>query len=228
MESDFRSMAMFRPSSSTCKFSSRVANRVSMLGLISILFLIQLWRFSSRALDAWINPDDDFVAVLSRQTGHFRPVANKRFFCRRWNLPWTLAPKAKATTIGFRVPPSSGGVNPEWVWVIRCRHYAPPLSRRPPTQAPPVSSPTPSTPGYPRPGWSRAEPFPSAHPAALARSAAACWYTRRRAPSALPHRFLPRKILAQPQPPYPSRTLLDCAYAGLTEWRISAFSRFGL
>src|SRR5439155_19776230 len=96
------------------------------------------------------------------------------------------------------------------------------------TQAPPVSSPTPSTPGYPRPGWSRAEPFPSAHPAALARSAAACWYTRRRAPSALPHRFLPRKILAQPQPPYPSRTLLDCAYAGLTEWRISAFSRFGL
>ncbi len=40
-------------------------------------------------------------------------------------LPWTLAPKAKATTIGFRVPPSSGGVNPEWVWVIRCGHYAP-------------------------------------------------------------------------------------------------------
>src|SRR5438270_12115824 len=96
MESDFRSMAMFRPPSSTCKFSSRVPNRVSMLGLISILFFIQLWRFSSRALDAWINPDDDFVAVLSRQTGHFRPVANKRLFCRRWKPAVDARPKGES------------------------------------------------------------------------------------------------------------------------------------
>src|SRR5439155_20949543 len=117
-----------------------------------ILFFIQLWRFSSRALDAWINPDDDFVAVLSRQTGHFRPVANKRFFCRRWNLPWTLAPKAKATTIGFRVPPSSGGVNPEWVWAIRCRHYAPSPLASATDAGTAVSSPTPSSFVSPRPG----------------------------------------------------------------------------
>src|SRR5690348_3874836 len=41
MASARRSMLMFRPSSSTCRFSSRVPKSVSMLGLISILFFIQ-------------------------------------------------------------------------------------------------------------------------------------------------------------------------------------------
>src|SRR5258706_12723911 len=62
MESERRSMLMFRPSSSTCRFSSRVPNSVSMLGLISILFFIQVYtiagypraqkrRLQSRSLD---------------------------------------------------------------------------------------------------------------------------------------------------------------------------------
>jgi hypothetical protein len=38
--SDFRSMETFSPSSSKCRFSSLVPNRVSRLGLISIFFFI--------------------------------------------------------------------------------------------------------------------------------------------------------------------------------------------
>src|SRR5437867_11175627 len=76
------------------------------------------------------------------------------------------------------------------------------LSRRPPRPPPPVSSPTPLTPGSPQPGLLKAEPLPSAHPAAPAHSAAACWNKRRTALSPLRHRSPPRKILAQPQPPY--------------------------
>src|SRR5437660_9746239 len=97
------------------------------------------------------------------------------------------------------------------------------LSHRPPRPPPPVSSPTPLTPGSPQPGLLKAKPSPSTHPAAPTGSAAACWNKRRTAPSALRHRSLPRKILAQP--PDPGRTLLDCAYAASTEGQRSAFSR---
>src|SRR5436853_6292520 len=41
MESDFRSMETFRPSSSKCRFSSCVPNRVSILGLSSMFFFIE-------------------------------------------------------------------------------------------------------------------------------------------------------------------------------------------
>src|SRR5271166_5189960 len=41
MRSERRSILIFRPSSSTCRFSSRVPNRVSMLGLSAMLFFIQ-------------------------------------------------------------------------------------------------------------------------------------------------------------------------------------------
>src|SRR6266581_1624638 len=91
--------------------------------------------------------------------------------------------------------------------------------RRPP---PPVSSPTPLTPGSPQPGLLKAEPFPSAHPAALARSAAACWNKRRTALSAPRHRSLPRNTPSPPPLCDPDRIPTDCAYAGLTEWQISA------
>src|ERR1700757_3307933 len=115
MESDFRSMVMFRPSSSTCKFSSRVPNRVSMLGLISILFFIQLWRFSSRALDARIVPDDGFRCGVKHAIRTLPSCSIQTILLQEVELPWTLAPKAKATTIGFRVPPFLEGVNHECV-----------------------------------------------------------------------------------------------------------------
>ena len=40
MASDFRSIRIFSPSSSTCRFSSRVPNMASMLGPMAILFFI--------------------------------------------------------------------------------------------------------------------------------------------------------------------------------------------
>src|SRR5215475_1187379 len=42
MASDRRSILMLRPSSSRWRFSSRVPKRVSILGLMSILFFIQV------------------------------------------------------------------------------------------------------------------------------------------------------------------------------------------
>src|SRR5437899_8646391 len=109
------------------------------------------------------------------------------------------------------------------------RTIMPPLlSRRPPRPPPPVSSPTPLTPGSPQPGLLKAEPFPSAHPAALARSPTACWNKRRTALSAPRHRSLPRNTPSPPPLCDPDRIPTDCAYAGLTEWQRSSLSRFDL
>src|SRR5438105_15884088 len=46
MESDFRSMVTFRPSSMTRRFSSRVPNSDSMLGVISMFFFMERYRSS--------------------------------------------------------------------------------------------------------------------------------------------------------------------------------------
>src|SRR5215472_11804561 len=59
-ESERRSMLMFRPSSSTCRFSSRVPNRASIFEVSSMLFFIQCWQVppGANALLNWQLLDD--------------------------------------------------------------------------------------------------------------------------------------------------------------------------
>src|SRR2546429_3890731 len=108
MESERRSMAMFRPSSSTCKFSSRVPNNVSMLGVISIFFFIQLKGASLPpaclcARGFWMSGHSPALCGTSS------PFTHKLFCCLEIEPVEVLAPEVQATTIGFRVPPPLDG-----------------------------------------------------------------------------------------------------------------------
>src|SRR6266853_3479579 len=106
MEFDFRSMVTFKPSSSTRTFSSRVPNRVSMLGVISILFFIQFWRIPPRAVAHYFLTAE--IRCHSLRAGISLPVGKTRLFCVEVEPAEMLAPKGQATTINLSLPPPRG------------------------------------------------------------------------------------------------------------------------
>src|SRR5258708_460260 len=106
MEFDFRSIVTFKPSSSTRTFSSWVPNRVSMLGVISILFFIQFWRIPPRAVAHCFSTAE--IRCRSLRAGISRPVGKTRLFCVEVEPAEMLAPKGQATTINLSLPPPRG------------------------------------------------------------------------------------------------------------------------
>src|SRR5258705_13457857 len=98
MASDRRSMLIFRPSSSRRTFSSRVPNRVSIWGLISMLFFIQYLALPPAL---WMR-----VALCTAETpltGHGQIFIS----CLEVEPAEDARPEVQATTIGVRVPLSS-------------------------------------------------------------------------------------------------------------------------
>src|SRR5579864_5717265 len=95
-------MLMFKPSSSTCRFSSRVPNRVSMFGVISMLFFIQLCWFTSSA----VAPLFFFIALIRCRKEDSRTPA--------WGVPLRIVLRGmrKADYVSVKsLPPGSGRVN---------------------------------------------------------------------------------------------------------------------
>src|SRR5689334_20930339 len=99
-------MLMFRPSSSTCRFSSRVPNNVSILGVTSILFFIQGYSAASCSQMGltWLP-----FRCLSRAFGARRNIpilARKRLDVGKRPAE-ARAPVGRTTTINLK--PSAGG-----------------------------------------------------------------------------------------------------------------------
>src|ERR1700724_722731 len=112
MEFDFRSIVTFKPSSSTRTFSSRVPNRVSMLGVIAILFFIQFWRIPSARLLRTTSQTAE-IRCCFLQAGTSRPVGKTRLFCVEVEPAEMLAPKGQATAIDLSLPRPEVRVNVE-------------------------------------------------------------------------------------------------------------------
>src|SRR5882672_2756016 len=111
MAFDRRSMVTFRPSSSTRTFSSRVPNRVSMLGLIPMLFFIQSLRRTVRRT-MWGQPPrlsrqakrGALTTDLSQNTHASATAQTKQDYAWRRDQPECSCPEGKSLPLGKAYP----------------------------------------------------------------------------------------------------------------------------
>src|SRR6185295_12347973 len=102
MASDRRSILIFRPSSSRRTFSSRVPNRVSIWGLISMLFFIQYLALPPAH---WMHG-----CLCTAET--LLPGQGQTFsHVWRWNQPRRRDPKCKQLPLGLGYPRPTTRVN---------------------------------------------------------------------------------------------------------------------
>src|SRR5260370_17257543 len=107
-----KSMVTFRPSSSRRTFSSRVPNKVSMLGLIPMLFFIQS-LYS--------------VLLTNRKNGHTSAISQtKQDYAWRRDQPECSCPGAKSLPLIKAYPPAAGSST-----AITSIHLYPPPPHQP-------------------------------------------------------------------------------------------------
>jgi hypothetical protein len=110
---------MFRPSSSTCRFSSRVPNRVSIFGLSSMLFFIRFYsegrraasRSSLGALSGWPFADEWIGTSGFCKSGFYTPGFYAQGLSLRWKLPERAPAWRGQPSFDSSVARAGGGVN---------------------------------------------------------------------------------------------------------------------
>jgi hypothetical protein len=103
---------IFRPSSSRRTFSSRVPNRVSIWGPISMLFFIQYLAFPpAHWMHGCLGAEGGKIHFALRGTGRNTPARVRTNDVWRWNQPRMLAPRCKQLPLRLGYPRPTTRVN---------------------------------------------------------------------------------------------------------------------